>query len=320
MIAVTTDDMVITGNSDQAVMQFKNEIKKVYKITDLGDLHWFLGMEIKCDHVACTFSINQSMYIKGMALKFRLTSTKPIYVPMLPGKVLFHDQLPSMPAQATKMLKIPYGNMIGPMLWPVMISCPDAIFATRILSQFILNPVPTHVKALKHLISYLYTMKNCWLMFGSKDVKFLTYTDADYAQQADRHSILGYCLIFRAGAISWSLKKQNIVTLLSTEAEYVRHTNTMKEILWIHNFWAEINIKSIIDPILLRANNQGAIQLSNNNKFHSAQSTSMSATISFMRHSKINSWKLNMFPLTKILQIYSPDHFPGHFSRSLGKC
>ena len=42
----------------------------------------------------------------------------------------------------------------------------------------------------------------------------------------------------------------------------------MKEILWIHNFQAEINGKPIPDPILLRADNQGTIQLLNNNKFH----------------------------------------------------
>ena len=64
-------------------------------------------------------------------------------------------------------------------------------------------------------------------------MKILTYTDADYVQQANCHSILGYCLIFGAGAISWSSKKQNIFTLSSTEAEYIRHTNATKEILWI---------------------------------------------------------------------------------------
>ena len=94
------------------------------------------------------------------------------------------------------------------------------------------------------------------------------YTDADYAQQADHHLISGYCLIFGAGAISWSLKTQNIVTLSSTKAKYIGHTNATKEILWICNFWAEIKGKLIFDLTLLRANNQGAIQLSNNNKFH----------------------------------------------------
>ena len=93
-----------------------------------------------------------------MATKFRLTYAKPIYVPMLPGETLSCDQLPSTPAETKEMSKIPYGNMIGHMLWPVMISRPDAVFATAILSQFISNPGPTHIKALKHLILYLYTM------------------------------------------------------------------------------------------------------------------------------------------------------------------
>ena len=52
VIAVATDDMAITGNSDQAVTRFKHEIKKVYEITNLGDLRWFLGMEIKRDRAA----------------------------------------------------------------------------------------------------------------------------------------------------------------------------------------------------------------------------------------------------------------------------
>ena len=158
VIAVATDDMAITSNSDQAVTRFKHEIKKVYKITDLGNLCWFLGMEIKRDHAMHTISINQCVYIEGMAMKFRLTNAKPIYVPMLPGETLSHDQSPSTSAESQEMLKIPYGNMIGHVLWPVMISCPDATFATTILSQFVSNPGPAHIKALKHLILYLYTM------------------------------------------------------------------------------------------------------------------------------------------------------------------
>ena len=38
--------------------------------------------------------------------------------------------------------------------------------------------------------------------------------------------------------------------------------------MWIRNFWTEISGKSIINPTLLKADNQGVIELSNNNKFH----------------------------------------------------
>ena len=143
------------------------------------------------------------------------------------------------------MLKVPYGNMIGHVLWPIMISRPNTVFATGILSQIILNPGLAHTEALKCLITYLYMMRDCWLMFGGKDVEIITYMDTDYAQQSDCHSILEYCLQFRAGAISWSLKKHNIVTLLLTEAEYVGHTHAGKEIMWILYFWTEISGKTI---------------------------------------------------------------------------
>ena len=92
--------------------------------------------------------------------------------------------------------------MIGHVLWPVTISGPDALFAMGILSQFISNPGPTHAKALKHLITYLYMTRDCWLMFGGKDAEIIAYMDADYAQRSDCHSISGYCLQFGAGTIS----------------------------------------------------------------------------------------------------------------------
>ena len=84
-----------------------------------------------------------------MAAKFGLTSAKPIYIPMLPNKLLTHKQLPFMLAQHAKMSKIPYGNMIDHVLWPIMISRPDTLFTTGIFSRFITSPGSAHMKALK---------------------------------------------------------------------------------------------------------------------------------------------------------------------------
>ena len=52
------------------------------------------------------------------------------------------------------------------------------------------------------------------------------------------------------------------------ESKYVGHTHTMKEIVWIQNFGAEIDENPIIGWTLLKADNQGVIELSNDNKFH----------------------------------------------------
>ena len=47
IVAVATDDMAVTGNSLVAVTNFKLEISEYYNITDMGEIQWFLGFEIK---------------------------------------------------------------------------------------------------------------------------------------------------------------------------------------------------------------------------------------------------------------------------------
>ena len=87
----------------------------------------------------------------------------------------------------------------------------------------------------------LFRSKTLWLTFGGGS-KYLVegFSDADWAQQKDRHSILGYAFYFCRGAISWSSKKQHIIALSSTEVEYIAQTHAAKEALWLRGFLAEI--------------------------------------------------------------------------------
>ena len=70
-----------------------------------------------------------------------------------------------------------------------------------------------------------------------------------------------------ARAISWSLKKQHIVALSSTEAEYIVQTHVAKEVLWLCSFLQEL-CSAPDDLLILNCDNQGAIALAKDNKFH----------------------------------------------------
>ena len=70
-----------------------------------------------------------------------------------------------------------------------------------------------------------------------------------------------------AGAISWSSKKQHIVALSSTEAEYITQTHVAKEALWLRSFLRELR-SAPDDPLILNCDNQGAIALTKDNQFH----------------------------------------------------
>jgi hypothetical protein len=161
-----------------------------------------------------------------------------------------------------------YSEAIGSVLWPVVVSRPDAAYAVGILSQFIQNPGPAHWEGVKRVISYLGSTKDLWLTFGGQGKANVEgFCDADWGSQKHRHSISGFSFHYGVGAVSWSSKKQGVVSLSSTEAEYVAQTHAAKEAIWLRSFVSEITGKAA-EPLTISCDNQGAIALSKDNKFH----------------------------------------------------
>ena len=90
----------------------------------------------------------------------------------------------------------------------------------------------------------------------------------DWASQKDRHLISGYVFFLGRGAITWSSKKQYIIVLSSTESKYIVQTHAAKEVLWLWSFVNEMRGEKD-KPLRLNCDNQGAIVLTKDNKFHS---------------------------------------------------
>ena len=203
-----------------------------------------------------------------MVGKFRLTNSAPVATPMVTGATFSTADSPSTPTQVTCMCRIPYVEAIGSALWPVVISQPDAAFAVSTLSQFIQNPRPAHWEALKHMIVFLRSMKDLWLTFSGRSKPATEgFCDVDWGGQINHHSISGYSFHMGAGAISWSSKKQHVVVLSSTEAEYIVQTHAAKEALWLHSYLWELH-SAPDDLLILNCDNQGVIALAKDNKFH----------------------------------------------------
>ena len=69
----------------------------------------------------------------------------------------------------------------------------------------------------------------------------LAYTDSDYAGDLDdRKSTLGYVFMLSGGAVAWSLKKQPVVTLSTTEAEYVTAASCACQCIWLQQILKQI--------------------------------------------------------------------------------
>ena len=59
IVLVHVNDCTITASSINLIKDFKVSIPKHVKITDLSELHWLLGIEVKCDCQHCTIHLSE---------------------------------------------------------------------------------------------------------------------------------------------------------------------------------------------------------------------------------------------------------------------
>ena len=237
IVTIATDDMAVRSKQVVDAESFKSNIKQFWEIMDHGPIKWFLGFKIKRDRKAKTVSINQWAYIESMVEKFQLTNAKAVSTPMNPNTHFSVQQCLSTINQMSKMKGVPYSEALGLVLWPTIVSRLDTAYAVGILLQFMQNPGPAHWEGIKRVINYLGHTKDLWLTFGGKKQEmFEGYCDADWASQSHQHSILGYSFHYGLGPISWSSKRQGIIALSSTEAEYIAETHVAKKGIWLKSF------------------------------------------------------------------------------------
>lgn len=94
------------------------------------------------------------------------------------------------------------------------------------------------------------------------------FTDSDFAGDwNDRKSTSGYLVRWDGAAITWSSKKQSIVALSSTEAEYVAAAACACQVVWIRGILEEFGIKQK-EATVIKCDNTSTIKLSKNPVFH----------------------------------------------------
>jgi hypothetical protein len=110
-------------------------------------------------------------------------------------------------------------------------------------------------------------MADLTLTLGGSDKGLKAYADADWALQPHRHSMSGYTVLLHSSLVAWSAQKQTIIAFSTAEAEYIALTAVMCKILYLQALIAEL-YEPVIPPIPVYCNNQGALALATNNKFH----------------------------------------------------
>ena len=267
VIAVHVDDCTIAGSSLAAIENFKSGLRQHIKVTDLGELHWMLGIEIHRDWAGATVHLSQRMYIDSILHHYGFKDAKPVSTPFDTQVRLTLKQAPAYVAEFAVMRDVPYHEAVGTLNWVALATHPDIVFAVSTVARFSVNPSMAHWNTVKRVFRYLAGTRDLWLTCGEARQALVGYADANGSMLEDRCAIMGFAFLIDGGAVSWSSKKQEIISLSTTESKYVAATHGMKEGLWLQSLLAEI-FEPFKDAMMLFLDNQSAIALTRNHQYH----------------------------------------------------
>ena len=143
------------------------------------------------------------------------------------------------------------------------------MYGVSLISRYMESPTEIHLLAAKRILRYLQGTKDFGLFYkkGEKS-DLIGFFDSDYAgDQDDRKSTSGYVFILGTGVISWSSRKQKIVTLSTSEEEFVAATACACQAIWLRKILEELRFKQKGATIIFCDNNS-AIKLSKNPVLH----------------------------------------------------
>ncbi|XP_020680966.2 uncharacterized protein LOC110098466 [Dendrobium catenatum] len=129
------------------------------------------------------------------------------------------------------------------------------------------NPNVNHAYLLKRLLRYIKWTLAFGLPITKSTLQLRTFSDADWAgDPITRKSTSGYCTFLGHNLISWTVKKQKIVSRSSTESEYRALAAATADILWLQRLIADFRITSA-EPTNLYCDNTSVIALAHNPVF-----------------------------------------------------
>ncbi|KAK9734241.1 hypothetical protein RND81_04G125600 [Saponaria officinalis] len=132
------------------------------------------------------------------------------------------------------------------------------------------NPTTSHWLAAKRILRYVKGTTTLGIFYrkGKNNLRLVGFTDSDYAGDLnDRRSTSGFTFMLGFGAVSWASKKQPVVALSTTEAEYIAAALCACQCIWLRRVLKHIEVEENNETMIMCDNNS-TIQLSKNPVFH----------------------------------------------------
>ena len=246
IVSIYVDDLIFTGNDRRLMEEFKSAMKDEFDMTDLGRMKYFLGVEVTQNNEG--IFISQRKYAQDVLLRFGMNNSNATKTPMVPGVKLTKDEA-GIRVDATQ-----YKQMIGSLMY-LTVSRPDLMYVMSLVSRYMETPTEVHMMAVKRILRYIKGTSELGIHYrrGEEIEGIVAYSDSDYAGDLDdRRSTSGYVFMMGTGAVAWCSKKQAVVTLSTTEAEYISAAVCACQVIWMlrvlnHLGWEQESCKIYCD-------------------------------------------------------------------------
>ncbi|GAU13081.1 hypothetical protein TSUD_173810 [Trifolium subterraneum] len=204
-LLVYVDDIIITGSSSTLVQTLVQKLDSVFSLKQLGDLEYFLGIEVK-QLPDKSLLLTQSKYIKDLLVKTNMVDCKPINTPMMSSCKL--SKVGSAGMSDTTL----YRSVVGSLQYAT-ITRPEISFAVNKVCQFMSAPFESHWIAVKRILRYL----RGTIQFGLKisptavhhPLPLKVLCDADWAANPDDRRSTSGAAIFLVPILSPGGKGSN---------------------------------------------------------------------------------------------------------------
>nr|GEV37095.1 putative ribonuclease H-like domain-containing protein [Tanacetum cinerariifolium] len=206
LIQVYVDDIIFGSTKKELCTEFKRLIKDKFHMSSMGELTFFLGLQVKQKEDG--IFINQNKYVTVVLRKFHFSDVKSLSTPVDTKKPLVKD------ADGDDVDVHLYRSMIGSLMY-LTTSRPDIMYAVCVCvcARFQVTPMVSHLYAIKRIFRYLKGKPKLGLWYPrDSPFELVAYIDSDYAGASlDRKSITGGCQFLGCRLISCQCKEQTLV-------------------------------------------------------------------------------------------------------------
>ncbi|KAL9244597.1 hypothetical protein vseg_018360 [Gypsophila vaccaria] len=259
-VLIYVDDLIVSGNDLAAVRNFKRYLHSCFHMKDLGDLKYFLGIDVARNPDG--IFLCQRKYALNVISEVGYLGSKPAPTPIEQNHGL------GMSSSTTLANPEPYRRLVGRLVY-LAVTRPDLTYAIHILSQFMHSPKSDHWDAALRVVRYLKGTPGQGIQFrDDAPLQLARWCDSDWAAcPTTRRSLTGWIVFLGSSIVSWKTKKQPTVSRSSAEAEYRSLAALTCEVKWLTGLLGDLGVShSAATPIA--CDSQSALYIAKNLVFH----------------------------------------------------